>query len=626
MATEERLRTTIELKDEMTGTAKRVAESFEIMGDSADDMADSVNKAEGRLSKIKSALAGVAKRHKMQLDAVNMAQVEAKIGGVQEQIEKLTGRPATIKATAQVNRSQLKEARSEVKQLKAELEAMTGRKYDIDLDIEGASGSGGGVKGAIAGAVGMAKGALPAVVAGAATAGIGGMISMGSQRQQYRNNMEFFLGNEKDANAMMEWASNNAKKTQFSSGEVMGATARAIQIASGDTDEAKRFVELAQDMASLQPNKSIDDAIEALADAQMGEFERMKEFGFKGSAESFEAAGGDFWAMQNASNGQTVEEMFKGGTDAGMQSAAAKWGTITGNLEDAVATIGEQLLNGLSPALDWFIGVSESAGEALSGTLSTLGGVFMSLWNAVQPLAPVFQTLWSIVSGVVSTAFNAVAGIITNVVAPALEWLSGVVSAALTPALEWLKEQGDALAESFEWVKERAKDVSTWFGKVKSAISDAIGSLKNFGSRVINAATSGLSGLGSSILSAITSAFGGGKKNAQGAISFEGGFTQMNENARGEIVQLPRGSKIYPYSTTQKIIRDMIGKTDTGQKPQGRAIAEALARPVNSVSNNNVFNVSIDARGSNLSKQEVRRLKNEIVNSIVEAFDNTVPA
>lgn len=625
MATEERLRTTIELKDEMTGTAKRVAESFEVMGDSADDMAASVDKAEGRLSKIKSALAGVAKRHKMQLDAVNMAQVEAKIGGVQEQIEKLTGRPATIKATAQVNRSQLKEARSEVKQLKAELEAMTGRKYDIDLDVEGASGSG-GVKGAIAGAAGMAKGALPAVVAGAATAGIGGMISMGSQRQQYRNNMEFFLGDEKQADAMMKWASKNAAETQFSSGEVMGATARAIQIASGDTDEAKRFVELAQDMASLSPNKSIDDAIEALADAQMGEFERMKEFGFKGSAESFEAAGGDFWKMQNASNGKTVEEMFKGGTDAGMQSAAAKWGTITGNLEDAVATIGEQLLNGLSPALDWFISVSESAGTALSGTLSTLGGVFMSLWNAVQPLAPVFQTLWSIVSGVVSTAFNVLSSIVTGVVAPALEFLSNVVSAVLTPALSWLKEQGDALAESFGWVKDRAKDVSTWFGKVKSAISDAIGSLKNFGSRVINAATSGLSGLGSSILSAITSAFGGGKKNAQGAISFEGGFTQMNENARGEIVQLPRGSKIYPYSTTQKIIRDMIGKTDTGQKPQGRAIAEALARPVNSVSNNNVFNVSIDARGSNLSKQEVRRLKNEIVNSIVEAFDNTVPA
>ena len=623
MATEERLRTTIELKDEMTGTAKRVAESFEVMGDSANDMAASVDKAEGRLSKIKSALAGVAKRHKMQLDAVNMAQVEAKIGGVQEQIEKLTGRPATIKATAQVNRSQLKEARSEVKQLKAELEAMTGRKYDIDLDIEGASG---GLSSKLSGVAGAVKGALPAVVAGAATAGIGGMISMGSQRQQYRNNMEFFLGNEKDANAMMEWASDNAKKTQFSSGEVMGATSRAIQVSGGDMDMAKRYVQMAQDMASLQPEKSISDAMEALADASRGEMERMKEFGFTGTQEDWENAGMDMFAMTDRVSGKTMDELFTGGTEAGMQSAAAKWGTITGNLEDAVATIGEQLLNGLSPALDWFISVSESAGTALSGTLSTLGGVFMSLWNAVQPLAPVFQTLWSIVSGVVSTAFSVLSSIVTGVVAPALEFLSNVVSAVLTPALQWLKEQGDALAGSFEWVKERAKDVSTWFGKVKSAISDAISSLKNFGSRVINAATSGLSGLGSSILSAITSAFGGGKKNAQGAISFEGGFTQMNENARGEIVQLPRGSKIYPYSTTQKIIRDMIGKTDTGQKPQGRAIAEALARPVNSVSHNNVFNVSIDARGSNLSKQEVRRLKNEIVNSIVEAFDNTVPA
>ena len=479
----------------------------------------------------------------------------------------------------------------------------------------------------LSGVAGMVKGALPAAAAGAAVAGAGSLVSMGSERQQYRNNMEFFLGDEKQADAMMKWASKNAAETQFSSGEVMGATARAIQIASGDTDEAKRFVELAQDMASLQPGKTIDDAIEALADAQMGEFERMKEFGFKGSAEAFEAAGGDFWAMQNASNGKTVEEMFKGGTDAGMQSAAAKWGTITGNLEDAVATIGEQLLNGLSPALDWFIGVSESAGEALSGTLSTLGGVFMSLWNAVQPLAPVFQTLWSIVSGVVSTAFNVLSSIVTGVVAPALEFLSNVVSAVLTPALEWLKEQGDALAESFQWVKDRAKDVYDWFGKVKNAVKDAVESLKGIGSAAIEAVRNSFGGFGGKILDFIKWGFSNDyAENAQGAISFEGGFTQMNENARGEIVQLPRGSKIYPYSTTQKIIRDMIGKTDTGQKPQGRAIAEALARPVNNVSNNNVFNVSIDARGSNLSKQEVRRLKNEIVNSIVEAFDNTVPA
>ena len=624
MATEERLRTTIELKDEMTGTAKRVAESFEVMGDSADDMAASVDKAEGRLSKIKSALAGVAKRHKMQLDAVNVAQVQTKIGGVQEQIEKLTGRPATIKATAQVNRSQLKEARNEVKQLKAELEAMTGRKYDIDLDIEGASG---GLSSKLSGVAGAVKGALPAVVAGAATAGIGGMISMGSERQQYRNNMEFFLGNEKDANAMMEWASDNAAKTQFSSGEVMGATSRAIQVSGGDMDMAKRYVQMAQDMASLQPEKSISDAMEALADASRGEMERMKDFGFTGTQEDWENAGMDMFAMTDRVSGKTMDELFTGGTEAGMQSAAAKWGTITGNLEDAVATIGEQLLNGLSPALDWFIGVSESAGEALSGTLSTLGGVFMSLWNAVQPLAPVFQTLWSIVSGVVSTAFNVLSSIVTGVVAPALEFLSNVVSAVLTPALEWLKEQGDALAESFQWVKDRAKDVYDWFGKVKNAVKDAVESLKGIGSAAIEAVRNSFGGFGGKILDFIKWGFSNDyAENAQGAISFEGGFTQMNENARGEIVQLPRGSKIYPYSTTQKIIRDMVGKTDTGQKPQGRAIAEALARPVNNVSNNNVFNVSIDARGSNLSKQEVRRLKNEIVNSIVEAFDNTVPA
>lgn len=82
----------------------------------------------------------------------------------------------------------------------------------------------------------------------------------------------------------------------------------------------------------------------------------------------------------------------------------------------------------------------------------------------------------------------------------------------------------------------------------------------------------------------------------------------MNESARGEIVALPNGSKIYPYSTTERIIRKMFGST-VGQNAA-----------------NNVVNVNVDARGSNMTNQERYRLRKEIVKDILDALDNTVPA
>lgn len=603
------LETFITLRDQFTGTAKKVISSMNNIAKGSEDMASKANKAESEMSKLHRVWSKFSGKKKIEIEPVNLHAVNSQVSKLEDQLSALTGRKVSINATAKVDRKYIKSAQDEVKALKQQLEDMTGRKYDIELDVEGAK-----VGGALSGLGGAAKSAAKGGLLAAGAAAIGGvtsMFSMGSERQQYRNNMEFFLGDAGKAQEMMSWASDNAAKTQYSSGEVMGATSRAIQIAGGDTSEAKRFVQLAEDMASLQPGKSISDAMEALADAQMGEFERMKEFGFKGSADALKEAGGDFWKVKDTSgSGKTIEEMFAGGTAAGAQSAAAKIGTITGNFEDALGAVGEKLLNGLSPALDWVIDKTDGVGDSISGIADTLGGVFQSLWGAVQPLAPVFSTLGSIASGVLSTAFNAAAGLITGVVSPALSWLSGVVSSLLTPALEWLTEQGQALSESFEWVKEKAKQVSDWFGKAVNSVKGFVDDIKGLGSAALEAVRNSFGGFGGKVLDFVKWAFTGssGEKNAQGTLGFGGGWTQMNENGRGEIVALPRGSRIYPYATTKRIIEKMVTNS------VGRG------------STSNVFNVNVDARGSNMSKEQVYRLRKEIVKDIVDAFDNTVPA
>lgn len=602
------LETVIVLKDQYTSTAKKVASSMDALADSSDSMASSVDRAEGELSKLHKIWGKIGGKKKVEVQPVNLSAVNSSVSKLESQLSALTGRKVSINATAKVDRNQIKSAKEEVAALKYQLEQITGRKYDVDIDIEGAET--GGIVSRLTGGAGIAGAAKTAAKGGILAAGaaaVGGITSMftsGSERQQYRNNMQFFLGDEGQADAMMEWASANAAATQFSSSEVMGATSRAIQVAGGDTSEAKRFVQLAEDMASLTPGKTISDAMEALADAQMGEFERMKEFGFKGSAESFEAAGGDFWAMKDTSgSGKTIEEMFSGGTAAGAQSAAAKIGTITGNFEDAVGAVGEKLLNNLSPALDWLIEKSEGVGNAIGPIADTLGGVFMSLWTAAQPLAPILSAVAGVVGGVVKTAFTAIASFITGFVAPAFEMVASTVSAIAAPAIEKLGEISEWVSDKVKWLGDKANEVASKFQEITGAVTDAVNSLKGMGSRVTGAITSGLS----SVWSSVTSSLGIGK-NAQGTVAFEGGLTQMNENARGEVVALPNGARIYPYATTKNIIRDELKNASLGG------------------GNSYSFNVNVNAQGSNMTKQQIKRLKDEIVNSIVEAIDNTVPA
>ena len=302
--------------------------------------------------------------------------------------------------------------------------------------------------------------------------------------------------------------------------------------------------------------------------------ERLKEFGFKGSKEEYDAAGGDLFAMKS-NRGQTLEGTFKGGTAAGSDTAAAKIGTLLGTFESSLAGVGTAMLEGVKPALDAMIPVAEKIAPAIGEKLIALGTGFGELMAALQPFTPIFSFLGSIVGGIVSTAFNTVGSIMNDLVIPAVRW----VGEKLNP---YMQKLGGA-----------AQKISKWFEKASGAVQSFIGGIKDF-----------IGGIGGWISSKLS---GGGKaeKNATGTTFFGGGFTQMNKNAQGEIVQLPTGSRIYPYQTTRR----MIAKELKGAK-----------------SSNNVFNVNVDARGSNLTDRQLYALRKGIIKDIKDAFDNAVPA
>ena len=215
----------------------------------------------------------------------------------------------------------------------------------------------------------VALGAALGVV-GAATAAIGfagTAVGLGSQLQQQQISMRHFIGVsnagmdsaalDKMTSDYMEQLQKNANYTPFRyQGEVMEAGTRALSVADGDTKKAMEFVKLAEDMAALNPGKTVMDAMEALADANVGEMERLKEFGFKMSADDFKAAGGDLFAMTD-SKGRSLQGFYAGGAEKLSTSGAGLWSTITGNLESGVQQGGLKMLEALMPALQMAITV-----------------------------------------------------------------------------------------------------------------------------------------------------------------------------------------------------------------------------------------------------------------------------
>lgn len=552
---------------------------------------EAVEQASKELGRFRKGLYAIRGKHKAEVKAVGLGTVNKNVTSIQSQIERLTNKPAVITARTELTRSDIRKAKREVKELKRQLKDLTGQKYDVDLNVNGQQIQtlGSKLKGGMGTALSVAGGNLLAggvagavsAAAGGVRAGLGKMWTSGNERQQYLSTMTHFSGSEKDARDMMKWANKNAAKTQFSSSEVLAAASRGVQVADGDVVQAKKLTALAEDMASLTPGKSIMDAMEALADAQMGEFERMKEFGYKGSADALKEADGDFWKMKST-NGKTVTEMFEGGTAAGAGNAAAKIGTIAGVFEDALASAGEKMVNGLNPALDWLIEKSGGAADALGGALEWAGGAlsttFTNVMNAATPFMPILTALGGLVGTTVSTAFSVVGNVLNGLVLPAVQWIGENAVPRMTPLFNAAKTAGDYVKRFGNFVEKATGKIRDFAGSV----GDVIGSVKSW------------------VLGKLS-------KHATGAMAF-GGVTQINENMKGELVRLPNGSRIYPYETTRKLLKNEYKAANKGGGMR------------------NVFNIHVDARGSNMTNEQIYRLKRGLVQDIIDAFDNVVPA
>ena len=406
----------------------------------------------------------------------------------------------------------------------------------------------------------LAKGV--AVPLSIATAGVGMALKGGMDLEKQEISMRHFMGvgnagkSSKELDAIsaqyLKELRDNANATPFETGEVIAAGTRALQISGGNTKEAMNMVKLAEDMAALNPGKTVGDAMEALADMNIGEMARLTEFGVKASSKD------DPKSVQ-----KKLESMYAGGAGKLADSGAGLLSTITGKLKSNIADIGKSMLEPLKPVMSNVIGfidqvtpkmlefgtkIGEGIGQGITWineNLPTILPIFSNTFNAtktaVTAVAPIIGqalvALGPVFTGILSIASFTMQGIagVVKAVAPVV----GNIINALKPVFKNVGSALESMGKIFKSVFDGIKTVVEKTSKFIKPLIDGIGS-----------AVSGISGAVSSGLGWVASKIG---KNATGTKYWRGGLSVVGEHGP-ELVQMPGGSKVYTNTETNSIL------------------------------------------------------------------------
>lgn len=188
----------------------------------------------------------------------------------------------------------------------------------------------------------MAVGA--AALAGVAALGAiaKGTISTGVAFQRFGVQLETIEGSSEKARKAMEWISEFAATTPYELADVTDAFTKMRAYGL----DAIKYLPVLGDTASAM-GKDLNAAVEAMADAVTGEFERLKEFGVKTSQQ------GDKVAFKWSENGQDMQvtanktasgisealvgifDRFEGGMEKQSKTLAGTWS----NLMDTIAAV-----------------------------------------------------------------------------------------------------------------------------------------------------------------------------------------------------------------------------------------------------------------------------------------------
>jgi hypothetical protein len=204
-------------------------------------------------------------------------------------------------------------------------------------------------------------------VGAGATAGLAGVIRSGVEFEKFRTQMELLEGSSAKAKRSMGWITQFAAQTPYQLADVVAAF---LQARNYGIDPMNGSLRTLGDTASSM-NRDVMSAVEMLADAMTGEFERMKEFGIKGSLKGNDAtfsymtkAGKsakvtvkkDAMAIQKAILG-ILDSKFAGGMERQSRTVSGKWSNLMDKLSMTAVKV-------------WDKGVGAAVGRAIDKMLA----------------------------------------------------------------------------------------------------------------------------------------------------------------------------------------------------------------------------------------------------------------
>ena len=316
--------------------------------------------------------------------------------------------------------------------------------------------------------------------------------------EKYEKVLTTALGGQKEAKQSMEAIKKMAKETSFGVDELTEGYVKMVN--RGLRPSQKEMTAMA-DLAASQ-GKTFDQLVEAVLDAQTGEFERLKEFGVKARKE-----------------GDNVSLSFKGQTqvvknnEEAIYQAMIAMGSMTG-----VAGQNAQMMETLGGKASNFGDVMDSLMVTIGDKLSPIFKFFLDLVadsieyfveviNASDPVLEVFQDLFNVIGDMASAFINIFSNVFPkfnaggNILNTVMQGIAFVFRAALTPtqlfigfladvfqAIGGIVQGGKALiqvfagdfsgaAESFEKSKSNFSSVGTHaaasFDKIKKGWTEA---------------------------------------------------------------------------------------------------------------------------------------------------------
>lgn len=364
--------------------------------------------------------------------------------------------------------------------------------------------------------------------------------------------------------------SKRASDTGLGLNEAMGAGRRAIQISGGNTKEAMKKVKLAQDMAALNPGKTISDAMEALADADVGEMERLKEFGLKASSKD------DPKKVEEA-----LQQKFGGGAEKQANSGAGMMSKIVGNVKTSMAQLGRGMLEPLKPAMGGLLGFFEKASPYIeqfgSKLTSGLGSALDWITQQVPTFAPIFSQAFSAVGSIVSTVAPII-GQVIGALSPVFAGLLSIGSMALNGIAGIVKVVAPAITTLIEGLKpgfESIGKVLQTLGKVFKSVFEGIQKVVKKAVDFVNPLIKSVTKVASSFADGFNWAVQKFAGNATGTRYWQGGVSVVGEHGP-ELVQMPRGSKVFSNTESKSMVRKGM--------PQGSSNVPSVSTPGHQIS------------------------------------------